>query len=458
MATQTTQPDVQQVWGDPDFQGLPMEEKRKVLTSIDPDFKGLPSDQQDQVLGVHTLQSAASQNPDILKSTFDALSPTLNQVATGGASTDIIGGSNQFGDMASRVANFLQNKPNQPGSTILQSASNRPDISATAASQLIPGVTPISMAARVAGTVGAAATNPNSSVSDIGKAGGIQAALEAIPVVGSAIAPGVKAIMSKLSGVDAQAIQKLFENPHLLFSGPTKEEAQQMYSSMAAKAGLSPEVSDNVVFGAGKGFVKKVLDALKDEGQVASQQPTLEADQLRGLWKNKAVAEGSTDIDQALRYARPDAFGAGSTAIPGSTVPTQTILDAKQTIDDLISSAMRQGETQTAKGLLDRKATLMDALTKRIPGFAEANTNYSNYLTRDQFLHALPMNANGTPSAMKLLQLKYLLGSGGGSILGSSPAIQGLATAAAGKIAQNPGLARTGVQLLRSYINRQRGQ
>lgn len=74
------QPTVQEVWNDPDFQGLPIEEKRKVLTSIDSDFKGLPVGEQDKVLGVHTL-SSLSQSQEKQPGISDKLIGMAGKVA-----------------------------------------------------------------------------------------------------------------------------------------------------------------------------------------------------------------------------------------------------------------------------------------------------------------------------------------------------------------------------------------
>lgn len=71
-------PTVDQVWSDPDFQGLPIEEKRKVLSSVDPDFAGLKKVEQDQVLGVHTIQSGTGQTN--LQKAADTISKVMDFV------------------------------------------------------------------------------------------------------------------------------------------------------------------------------------------------------------------------------------------------------------------------------------------------------------------------------------------------------------------------------------------
>lgn len=52
-------PRVEDIWNDPDFQGLPPEEKRKVLLEIDADFKGLPRAEQDQVVGINLVSGGS---------------------------------------------------------------------------------------------------------------------------------------------------------------------------------------------------------------------------------------------------------------------------------------------------------------------------------------------------------------------------------------------------------------
>lgn len=54
--------------------------------------------------------------------------------------------------------------------------------------------------------------------------------------------------------------------------------------------------------------------------KVLSQEPTLEANELRSMWKNRALEEGTTDLDQVVRYTRPDVFGAPKT-LTNSDVP-----------------------------------------------------------------------------------------------------------------------------------------
>jgi hypothetical protein len=66
--------DVAAVLKDPKFQGLPVEERRKVLTSIDSNFGGLAAAEQDKVLGV---TAAAHESPDAL-ARWRKDHPTLN--------------------------------------------------------------------------------------------------------------------------------------------------------------------------------------------------------------------------------------------------------------------------------------------------------------------------------------------------------------------------------------------
>ena len=429
------QPDIKQVWSDPDFQGLPMEEKRKVLTNIDPDFSALPSDQQDQVLGIHTIQSAAKSHPSIIASTIEALKPVASQIMSGGASTEnplnSFAPNNQFSDMTQRIINFRQGQPNQPGQTLLQAGANHPDTAAgITANLIIPGSGLLPMAARTAAQVGATALNPNATGKDMAWSGGIQAALEALPYGLSALGSTAKSLLAKLSGVDQQAIQKLYDNPSLLFTGPSKEEAQALYAATAEKAGLSPEISDQLLNKAGGKWVNNVVNTLKDE--------------------------------------MPEGFSQTMVDVPKSEVPTQTVLDAKQKLDDLINAAKKAGENQAAKGWLQRKQFIMQVLQDRIPNFSEANSTYADAMTRDQFMSVLPTNANGAVSptkagaAMILANLAKGHISPGAAITGlatASPIVQGAAISGAGTVANIPrAIPRTGLQVLRQYIQQQQNR
>ncbi len=67
-------PDVATVLKDPTFHALPIDERRKVMVSIDPNFGGLPTAEQDKVLG---FTAAATHSPDAL-SRFRQQHPVLN--------------------------------------------------------------------------------------------------------------------------------------------------------------------------------------------------------------------------------------------------------------------------------------------------------------------------------------------------------------------------------------------
>lgn len=71
-------PSVEQIWADPDFQGLSQDEKRKVLSSVDPDFAGLATGEQNQVLGVHAIQSGSGQTK--LQKAAETITKLLNFV------------------------------------------------------------------------------------------------------------------------------------------------------------------------------------------------------------------------------------------------------------------------------------------------------------------------------------------------------------------------------------------
>jgi hypothetical protein len=315
-------------------------------------------------------------------------------------------------DIAQRAANFVQDKPNVPAQTLMEAAGNRPDQTALTAMGMIPGVKPISMSTRVLGSAGAAALNPDNKGENALAAGGLQTVLEALPYGAGKLGPGVRAIMSKASGVDAKAIKQLFDNPALLWTGPNMQEARSLYKATAEKIGLAPEVSDDVLFGSGKKFVRNVTEALQHNEEV----------------------------------------------------PTQSLLDARQATDDLIEAAKRRGKMNQVKGFQQRRDIINQQLAAQAPELRTADKTFSQAATRDQFMNAMPMNQNGTPSVGRLA-LGGLLGGAGfaaggpGGIAGvaaTSPYVQGVATSAAGAVKKTVPALKTGLQVLRQYIENQR--
>ncbi len=102
-------PTAAEVLQDPKFQGLPIDERRKVLTTVDSNFGSLPSSEQDRVLGytspsvvdkIRNYMGTGDPNtPPHLPTDADKFNfpPWLNAVATAGALTS---GAQALGDIA----------------------------------------------------------------------------------------------------------------------------------------------------------------------------------------------------------------------------------------------------------------------------------------------------------------------------------------------------------------------
>jgi hypothetical protein len=90
--------DAASVLKDPNFQGLPIEERRKVLSAVDPNFGGLQSSEQDKVLGI----SAASADPN--KQTF---AQRAGKGIKGEAKTDVSAAGNFMAGAGSGLINTL---------------------------------------------------------------------------------------------------------------------------------------------------------------------------------------------------------------------------------------------------------------------------------------------------------------------------------------------------------------
>ena len=305
-------------------------------------------------------------------------------------------------DMAQRSFNAVQGKPNQPAQTFMEAAGNNPDMVATAGASLIPGAGLLPAAARIAGTAGAAALTPENRDQKAMYAGGLQTVLEAAsPIIGK-VAPATRTLFAKLSQTEASGLKKIFDNPSLLFTGPSKEEAIAVYNAAASKAGLAPEVSDEVLFGARKRFVKNVTEALQNS----------------------------------------------------EDVPTQALLDARQTVDDLISAARRQGKKNIARGFSQRRDLIDQQLMAQEPGIKDADKVFSQYKTREPFLNVLPRNRYGEIS-INVPAMLAGLATGGVGAIAASPVVQGVTAASLGMAKKAAPAAKSGLQILRQYIQNQ---
>lgn len=396
------QPSVEEVWNDPDFQGLPAEEKRKVLTQIDNDFAQLPTAEQDKVVGidaVSTDESPTSSTTNVFGAVGDALKAQIPQVKEVGTL-----GLSSAPQITQRVSNFAQNKPNDPAQTLLQMAANRPDVTAQVGASMIPGVGLGPSLARIGGSAAAGALSQENKTGNAVMAGGLQTVLEALPYGAGRVAPAIRGLMAKASKTDANAIKQLADNPSLLFTGPNKAEAQALYNEAAVKAGLDPNVSDQVLFGAKRKFVKDVLLALKAKKDLSNQ----------------------------------------------------TLLDARQITDDLIETAKRTGKKNIVKGFAQRRELLQQRLSQQAPEIRSADKVWSQYKTRDQFMSPVPLAKDGTPEIARTAAMGLV---GGLPALAMSPYLQGVAASAVGAVNKVPRQA-VGVtlQTIRQYLQGQQSQ
>lgn len=309
----------------------------------------------------------------------------------------------QAPDLIARSRNFVMGQPNQPAETPMQAMANRPDLMATAASTMIPGVGLGPAAARIAGTAGSAALNPETrSIKDAGIVGGLQTALELLTPAAGLAGKIAKPFFAKLSQTEAKGVQALVDHPAMLFTGPSKEEAQAIYAAAAQKAGLSPEVSDKVLFESRKKFLRNVTEALAE----------------------------------------------------GKEVPTQSLLDARSVGHDLVAKAARQGEKNLSRGYYQRVERIQAQLAKQAPELREADKVYSAMKTREQFMNILPRNKAGEYS-INFPSLAAGIVSGGKALIGSSPAAVGLGAAATGAIMKAKRPLQTGLQTIRQYLQGQ---
>lgn len=352
-------------------------------------------------LGSSSTEAAQPGVVDKLKGLASKAAPALGEAAD--LVTNPVGAiMSRVPEMAQRASNFVQGRPNQPAQTILQAAANRPDVTAAAGASVLPGVGIGPAVARVAGQVGAASLDPNASVFDQAGAGALQGLFEAIPYGMGKVAPGARKILARLSQTDADGLKKLFDNPTLFFTGPSKDQARAAYAAAAEKAGITPEMSDEVLFGSGKKFVQKVTDALSHS----------------------------------------------------EDVPTQSLLDARQTVDDLIATAKRLGKKNKVRGLMQRREQIDSQIVAQEAGLKEADQVWSQMKTRDQFLNVIPRNRQGEMSVNVPSIVATLLG-GPVGMAASSPVVQGVAASSLGALSRTAPIGRSALQTIRQYLTGQ---
>lgn len=343
---------------------------------------------------------------DKIKGLAAQVSPALPAAAElGEAVVNPIGLLRKAPDVARRSLNYITGKPNSPAQTLMEAAANRPDITATVGASLIPGAGMIPAAARIAGVAGASALAPENRTASAVVGGGLQALFEALPYGAGKVGPAARKFFSRLSQTDAKGLKALYDNPSLLFTGPNKAEAQAVYEAAAVKAGLSPEVSDQVLYGAKKTFVRNVTAALDESKEV----------------------------------------------------PTQTLLDARQVLYDLSQVAKRKGEANVARGFMQRHARIQEQLMKQSPEIREADKVWSAMKTREPFTNFIPRN-KADEMSLNVPALATGAFAGAKALLGTSPIIQGLTASAMGATAKARPAIQTGVQAIRQYLMGQRGR
>jgi hypothetical protein len=308
----------------------------------------------------------------------------------------------QAPDTMGRVSNFIQGRPNQPAQTAIQAMANRPDVTGTTMASLMPGTGLAAAVARIGGTAGSAALSPENRGGNAAMAGGLQALFEAVPYGVGKVAPGVRKLLSRMSQTDADGLKKLFDNPALLFTGPNKEQARAAYNAAAESAGLSGEISDEIAYGAGEKYVKNVVEALRHS----------------------------------------------------EDVPTQSLLDARQAIDDMINTAKRLGKKNKTAGLVQRREIIDKQIIAQEPGIKGADSVWSQMKTVEPFRNVLPRNRAGDVSFSVPAILAGVL-SGGPAAVAASPLVQGFGASALGTAAKAAPAAQSALQILRQYLQGQ---
>lgn len=368
-------------------------------------------------------ESAVSTEPSALGTLKSAAMSAGKKLFPGALETaEPFSSVRQAPDLIARSRNFVLGKPNQPAETPMQMMANRPDLMATAASTMIPGVGLVPAVARIAATAGSTALNPETrSLSDSGLAAGVQAGIEtAFPVAGAvtkfigtkALAP----IAQTLSNVDKKEVIKLAEKPMEILFAPTKKALSEKFDDVYRAFGFTePEV--------------RLIAKAESKSGGGSMQ----------IWDDvmAKISAGQEPTTAELIAARRASSKLGYSTKEGM-LGTQFKKDV-QLIDDKLKEKAPEIATKYL-GLLKE---------------------YSNMMTRSKFLQLLPQNKNGSINA-----LRSLIAVGGAainplSLAAMSPVTTGLGTLAAVGAnkalvgAANSPVARTGLQTIRQYLQGQ---
>ena len=324
----------------------------------------------------------------------------------------------QAPDIANRVMNFQQGQPNTPATGILEAAANRPDVTATVAAGLIPGTAPLSMAARIGGTAGAAALAPENRGMNALGAGGLQALFEGVfPLAGKftniigekALAP----IGQALSNVDKKEIIKLAKKPLDILLAPSKKAMGEKFEDVYRAFGFTePEIR---------------LIA-KAESKAGNGSMQVWDDTMAKLSKGEELSIAE------LVAARRASSKLGYSTKEGM-LGTQFKKDVK-----LIEQKLEEKAPEIA------------------PRYLGLLKEYSKTMTRNKFLQLLPQNKNGSVNA-----LRSLIAVGGTAINPAtlavmSPLTTGLATLGVVGASKAVGAAarsrtgQSGLQAIRQYL------
>lgn len=134
-------------------------------TGFDPkEFEGFKGSQGPTVLG------------EILNTVGGALKAQVPQAIEAATL-----GTNAAPQMAERVTNYMQKRPNTPGHTLMQMAANRPDVTAQLGVSYLPGAGLAPAALRTVGSMAAGALSQDDKVGNALFSGGVNAAFEALP-------------------------------------------------------------------------------------------------------------------------------------------------------------------------------------------------------------------------------------------------------------------------------------
>lgn len=413
---------VEEVWNDPDFQGLPAAEKQKVLLELDPDFGALPAEEQAKVVGADP--TAPSSQP------VEQSQPSGMGGAVINAVKDI--GSTMIGD------------PTQFAKPITAQESNPLKAALLKLSQPVAGITGPSQL--------------SATISEPGRRAG-EGVTEGLNSLAQNLNQGqepsklVKGVNSVIGTADSMAL-----DPQNFVMEGLARPVVNAGAAAVNKLGKEAAALGSAVSGVKLRDIKKLFESPMD---VITALSSKEAGGKLGAAKKAA---GVTREEEFLISKAGDRAVGGARSVAEDLRPLFEADPQKVTMGQLIALRRAAGKLASeAKGSEKALwAPVLNSVTEHIASrsatVAKAIGDYAASATKESFTRLVPRGASGKPDFFRTIGA---LTTG----LATSPAAIGLATLAAkmgasavkplAKASTSKPVRNTGLAVLRRYLENQ---